>query len=58
MLASLVWGNKIVVTKSDPFVCSTIHALTTINMLNENGIDLVVLNMRGEEIDTFTASEK
>lgn len=58
MLSSLVHGDKIVVTKLDRFARSTIDALTTINMLNENGIDLVVLNMGGEKIDTATASGK
>ncbi|WP_432359186.1 recombinase family protein [Sporosarcina sp. UB5] len=58
MLDELKEGDKIVVTKLDRFARSTIDALTTINFLNEKGIDLVVLDMGGERIDTSTASGK
>lgn len=58
MLNELKEGDKIVVTKLDRFARSTIDALTTINFLNEKGIDLVVLNMGGEKVDTSTASGK
>lgn len=58
MLNELSEGDKIVVTKLDRFARSTIDALTTINFLNEKGIDLVVLNMGGEKVDTSTASGK
>lgn len=58
MLDELKEGDKIVVTKLDRFARSTIDALTTINFLNEKGIDLVVLNMGGEKVDTSTASGK
>ncbi|MCM3742937.1 recombinase family protein [Sporosarcina luteola] len=58
MLDELKAGDKIVVTKLDRFARSTIDALTTINALNEGGIDLVVLDMGGEKIDTSTASGK
>lgn len=58
MLNVLKAGDKIVVTKLDRFARSTIDALTTINALNDGGIDLVVLDMGGEKIDTSTASGK
>lgn len=58
LLEVLQTGDKIVVTKLDRFARSTIDALTTINVLNEKGIDLVVLDMGGEKIDTSTASGK
>ena len=58
MLQVLQAGDKVVVTKLDRFARSTIDALTTINELNERNVDLVVLDMGGEKIDTSTASGK
>lgn len=58
LLEVLKEGDKIVVTKLDRFARSTIDALTTINLLNDKGIDLLVLDMGGEKIDTSTASGK
>ena len=58
LLEVLKKGDKIVVTKLDRFARSTIDALTTINLLNDKGIDLLVLDMGGEKIDTSTASGK
>lgn len=58
LLEILQAGDKIVVTKLDRFARSTIDALTTINVLNKKGIDLVVIDMGGEKIDTSTASGK
>lgn len=58
LLSVLQEGDKVVVTKLDRFARSTIDALTTINELNERGVNLVVLDMGGEKIDTSTASGK
>lgn len=58
LLQILERGDKVVVTKLDRFARSTIDALTTINELNERGVDLMVLDMGGEKIDTSTASGK
>lgn len=58
MLHVLQAGDKVVVTKLDRFARSTIDALTTINELNERNVDLVVLDIGGEKIDTSTASGK
>lgn len=47
-------GDTVVVCKLDRFARSTIDALNTINMLNEKGVSMVVLNMGGEKLDTST----
>ncbi|UII58156.1 recombinase family protein (plasmid) [Cytobacillus spongiae] len=47
-------GDKIVVTKLDRFARSTKDALNTIDLLNNKGVSLVVLNMGGDILDTST----
>ena len=51
-------GDTIVVTKLDRFARSTKDALTTIELLNNKGVSLVVLNMGGDKVDTSTAIGK
>ncbi|MGG0847899.1 recombinase family protein [Peribacillus simplex] len=45
-----------VVTKLDRFARSTKDALSTIKLLNQKNVSLVVLNMGGDKIDTSTAN--
>ncbi|GEK35452.1 recombinase family protein [Kurthia sibirica] len=47
-------GDIIVVTKLDRFARSTMGALSTIEALNEKNVDLVVIDMGGQKIDTST----
>ncbi|MCZ2259853.1 recombinase family protein [Sporosarcina sp. G11-34] len=47
-------GDTIVVTKLDRFARSTKDALSTIEILNESEVNLVVLNMGGDRLDTST----
>lgn len=51
-------GDKIIVTKLDRFARSTKDALTIIDVLNEKGVGLVVLNMGGDRLDTTTPMGK
>ena len=51
-------GDTIVVTKLDRFARSTKDALHTIEMLNNRGVSLIVLNMGGDRVDTRTAIGK
>lgn len=51
-------GDSIVVTKLDRFARSTKDALNTIEVLNNIGVFLIVLNMGGEKVDTSTAIGK
>lgn len=51
-------GETIVVTKLDRFARSTKDALQTIEMLEEKGVSLIVLNMGGDKVDTSTAIGK
>lgn len=51
-------GDTIIVTKLDRFARSTKDALATIELLNEKGVGLIVLNMGGDKVDTSTAIGK
>lgn len=51
-------GDTIVVTKLDRFARSTKDALHTIELLNNKGVSLIVLNMGGDRVDTSTAIGK
>lgn len=51
-------GDTIVVTKLDRFARSTRDALHIIEMLDNKGVSLVVLNMGGDRVDTNTAIGK
>lgn len=50
--------DTIVVTKLDRFARSTKDALQTIEMLDNRGVSLIVLNMGGDRVDTSTAIGK
>lgn len=52
------YGDTIIVTKLDRFARSTKDALNTIELLNDKGVGLLVLNMGGDKIDTTTAIGK
>lgn len=58
LLERVTKNDTIVVTKLDRFARSTKDALSTIELLNEKGVGLVVLNMGGDKIDTTTAIGK
>lgn len=58
LLDTLGVGDTIVVTKLDRFARSTKDALHTIEMLNNKGVSLIVLNMGGDRVDTSTAIGK
>ncbi|WP_404404693.1 recombinase family protein [Jeotgalibacillus malaysiensis] len=45
-------GDVVVVTKLDRFARSTKDALHIIDELNKSGVDLIVLNMGGDKLDT------
>ncbi|WP_370568854.1 recombinase family protein [Fictibacillus sp. 7GRE50] len=47
-----------VVTKLDRFARSSKDAITTIELLNDKDVSLIVLNMGGDRIDTSTAIGK
>ncbi|QNK49388.1 recombinase family protein [Brevibacterium sp. PAMC23299] len=51
-------GDTIVITKLDRFARSTKDALATIELLNQKGVDLIVLNMGGMPVNTGTAIGK
>ncbi|SNS86785.1 transcriptional regulator, TetR family [Bacillus sp. OK838] len=51
-------GDTVVVTKLDRFARSTKDALSTIELLNQKNVSLVVLNMGGDKVDTSTAIGK
>ena len=51
-------GDTIVVTKLGRFARSTKDALHTIELLNNKGVSLIVLNMGGDRVDTSTAIGK
>ena len=51
-------GDTLVVTKLDRFARSTKDALSTIELLNNKGVSLIVLNMGGDRVDTSTAIGK
>lgn len=51
-------GDTIIVTKLDRFARSTKDALHTIELLNNKGVSLIVLNMGGDRVDTSTAIGK
>lgn len=58
LLGVIKEGDTIVVTKLDRFARSTKDALSTIELLNDKGVALVVLNMGGDKVDTSTAIGK
>ena len=58
LLETVKKGDTIVVTKLDRFARSTKDALNTIELLNEKEVNLVVLNMGGDKVDTSTAIGK
>jgi DNA invertase Pin-like site-specific DNA recombinase len=58
LLETVKEGDTIVVTKLDRFARSTKDALSTIELLNEKGVFLIVLNMGGQTVDTSTAIGK
>ncbi|WP_397539810.1 recombinase family protein [Rummeliibacillus pycnus] len=51
-------NDTIVVTKLDRFARSTKDALSTIEMLNVKSVNLIVLNMGGDKVDTSSAIGK
>ncbi|KAA0957710.1 recombinase family protein [Planococcus sp. ANT_H30] len=58
LLDKVVAGDTIIVTKLDRFARSAKDALNTIELLNEKGVFLIVLNMGGQKVDTSTAIGK
>jgi DNA invertase Pin-like site-specific DNA recombinase len=58
LLNKVETGDIIVVTKLDRFARSTKDALNTIEILQDKGVGLVVLNVSGEKLDTTTATGK
>ncbi|MDL4840351.1 recombinase family protein [Aquibacillus rhizosphaerae] len=58
LLEKVEENDTIIVTKLDRFARSTKDALATIELLNDKGVGLVVLNMGGDKIDTTTAIGK
>ncbi|MCH4826642.1 recombinase family protein [Planococcus halocryophilus] len=58
LLSTVSEGDTIVVSKLDRFARSTKDALSTIEQLNEMNVNLVVLNMGGDRVDTSTAIGK
>ncbi|MCQ6265596.1 recombinase family protein [Fictibacillus sp. WQ 8-8] len=58
LLETVQKGDTIVVTKLDRFARSTKDALNIIDMLNDKGVGLVVLNMGGDTLDTTTPTGK
>ncbi|MBH0167172.1 recombinase family protein [Fictibacillus sp. 7GRE50] len=58
LLEEIKPGDTIVVTKLDRFARSTKDAITTIELLNDKDVSLIVLNMGGDRIDTSTAIGK
>ncbi|AUD13654.1 resolvase [Planococcus sp. MB-3u-03] len=58
LLDAVCEGDTIVVTKLDRFARSTKDALHTIELLNNKGVSLIVLNMGGDRVDTSTAIGK
>lgn len=58
LLEKVEKDDTIIVTKLDRFARSTKDALATIELLNEKGVGLIVLNMGGDKIDTSTAIGK
>lgn len=58
LLESVQDGDTVVVTKLDRFARSTKDALSTIELLNQKNVSLIVLNMGGNMVDTSTAIGK
>lgn len=58
LLDTVQANDTIVVTKLDRFARSTKDALSTIEMLNEKEVNLIVLNMGGDKVDTSSAIGK
>ncbi|MCM2590488.1 recombinase family protein [Rossellomorea marisflavi] len=58
LLDTATEGDTIIVTKLDRFARSTKDALSTVELLNNKGVGLVVLNMGGDKVDTSTAIGK
>ncbi|WP_408010776.1 recombinase family protein [Pseudalkalibacillus sp. A8] len=58
LLETVKEGDTIVVTKLDRFARSTKDALSTVELLNDKGVGLIVLNMGGDKVDTTTAIGK
>lgn len=58
LLETVTEDDTVVVTKFDRFARSTKDALNTIELLNQKGVALVVLNMGGNELDTSTSIGK
>lgn len=58
LLEIVVDGDVIVVSKLDRFARSTKDALNTIELLQDKGVGLVVLNVSGEKLDTTTPTGK
>lgn len=54
LLETVTAGDTVVVTKLDRFARSTRDALNTIEYLKEKGVDLVILDMGGDKVDTNT----
>jgi DNA invertase Pin-like site-specific DNA recombinase len=51
-------GDKVVFTKLDRFARSTIDALNIANKLKEKGVDMVILNFGGMQVDVSTPTGK
>ncbi|MCA0991685.1 recombinase family protein [Pseudalkalibacillus hwajinpoensis] len=58
LLDTVQKGETIIVTKLDRFARSTKDALATIELLNDKQVNLIVLNMGGDKVDTSTAIGK
>ena len=58
LLETVQAGDTVVVTKLDRFARSTKDALSTIELLNQNDVSLIVLNMGGDKVDTSSAIGK
>ena len=54
LLEIVMRDDAVVVTKLDRFARSTKDALSTIEVLNQKGVSLVVLNMGGDVVNTST----
>ncbi|MFQ3542835.1 recombinase family protein [Halobacillus rhizosphaerae] len=58
LLETVEVDDAIVVTKLDRFARSTKDALHTIDILNQKGVGLIILNMGGDKVNTSTAVGK
>jgi len=58
LLAGLLPGDVLIVTKPDRLARSTQHLLTIVENLNARGVGLILLSMGGERMDTRNPTAK